>query len=73
MDYVTERSSPLSFPEIKASKTFRVDYLKGINYGNNIFGSTTHDRHPIYSGDEERVMNGIQIIRWNNAKSLLTL
>lgn len=73
VDYVTERSGSLSFTEIKASKTFHVDYLKGINYWNKIFGSTTNDRHLIYSGDEERVMNGTQILRWNNAKSLLTL
>ena len=71
IDYVQERALSLSFTEIKASKTFSNDFLKGINYWNQVDTSVKHDTSVVYTGDWDTTIAGTRLVNWKNMETLI--
>lgn len=64
IDCVVETAEGLNIFEIKSSKTFHPDFVKGLNYFKQISKTEKLNRYLIYGGDESKTYNGIELISW---------
>ncbi|EKE00242.1 MAG: hypothetical protein ACD_22C00069G0001, partial [uncultured bacterium] len=69
VDYVEEKGGTLSLTEIKASKTFNSEYLRGIEYWNKLAPSN-NSNFLVYTGDSERMINGTKTVRWDKLDAI---
>lgn len=70
IDYIYETADIFSFVEIKSSKTFNTDYTKGITFWRREPIYTKGDNFLVYTGDDEKTINGVNVVKWNNLDSL---
>lgn len=57
--------------EIKASRTFHSDFLKNVQFFQNLVGERAPKGYLIYSGDHEQRIGLINVLNYKKASSLI--
>ncbi len=73
IDLIIETSDKLIPIEIKAGKTFSIDYFKNLKYWNKISGNTSENAYVIYGGSESHKTKDGQIYSWKSILDLFNL
>ncbi|OGC51661.1 hypothetical protein A2709_03145 [candidate division WWE3 bacterium RIFCSPHIGHO2_01_FULL_43_9] len=71
VDYVEDRAGELVFTEIKASKTFSMDFLRGINYWKDITGMKEAKSFVVYTGEGNKSTKGTNIVNWKELDPII--
>ena len=61
VDVLERVGSKLNAYEIKASQTFHVDFLKGLNYISKLIPETLNEKYLLYSGNDEFLLNNVYV------------
>jgi len=64
VDLVIENGNDLKAVEIKSGSTFKPDFLKGLKNWQKISGISSQNTSLVYGGDEDLILNDINIFSW---------
>ncbi len=70
VDLLLKNGQLLTPIEIKSSKTFHPEFLKGLHYFQALVGERSAQPFLIYSGDREQKVQGIQVTHFSNIKTI---
>jgi len=71
VDIIYQRGHELVPIEIKSSKTYNSSFLKGIKTFRSLAKERCKSSFLIYSGDEEQMVEGVQLVNYRNAAKIL--
>jgi predicted AAA+ superfamily ATPase len=70
IDLIAEKNNVLIPIEIKAGKTFSLDFLKNLKYWNKLSGSNLENTHVIYGGDNSFETENYKVVSWKDIVQL---
>jgi len=73
IDLIIDNNDEIVPIEIKAGKTFNLDYFKNLKYLNNISGNKSANTFVIYGGKENHKTKDGNIFSWNNFNKIFEL
>ena len=71
IDLIFEQPEKLIPIEIKAGKTFSMDFFKNLNQWNKLSGSNPENAYVIYGGDKQFSLSNGNVIGWKEINQLL--
>ena len=72
VDLIFQRGHTLLPIEIKSAMTMHYDYLRSIRYFQQLAGERVQQAALIYTGDQEPLLDSIQVCNYRNASDLVT-
>lgn len=70
VDCIIESSRGILAVEIKSSRTFQSDFLKGLKYWHNLTGHSAESSFLVYGGEHSHTRSGVNILAWNKVSDL---
>jgi len=71
IDYVQQKGLGISYTEIKASKTFSMDFLKGIEYWRSVADEQETDSNLVFTGKSDGAVKGVSIVNWKELDQIV--
>ena len=71
VDIIYKHGAQLSPIEIKSSKTFSSDFLKGIDYFKNLIGNRCEKSYFVYAGDDEKIFKNTTLLNHQHAGKIV--
>jgi predicted AAA+ superfamily ATPase len=71
IDIVFETAGNLVPIEIKSAQTFHMDFLKGFQHFNKVFGDRITQRVLIYDGNQEMTVKETELVNFRTATQLV--
>jgi predicted AAA+ superfamily ATPase len=71
IDMIFETAGNLVPIEIKSAQTFHMDFLKGFQHFNKVFGDRITRRVLVYDGKQEMTLNETELVNFRNATQLV--